>query len=226
MKDFKEKKNMKTIYKKDSKGKIRYLTISTEGNLLVQTSGLMDTISPVINKSVCEPKNVGRSNATTAEEQAISEANSKITEKLKTGYFNTIAEAESEGGKDFLLPMLAKDYNKEKAKVKFPCWVQPKLDGMRMLAIKKGGKVVLKSRKGETINTLEHIVKQLEENSFPDGVYDGEAFSLELGSFQNQMKAIKTINDNTKKINYNIYDIVSDLPFSERTENLRNIFSL
>ena len=30
----------KTIYKLDSKGKLRYLTISTKDNLVVQTSGL------------------------------------------------------------------------------------------------------------------------------------------------------------------------------------------
>ncbi len=200
---------MKTIYKKDSKGKIRYLTISTQGHLLVQESGIVGTANAVVNKSVCEPKNVGRSNATTADEQAISEAASKLTEKLKTGYFNTVAEAEAEGGKDFLLPMLAKDYNKEKAKVRFPCWVQPKLDGMRCL--KQGAK--LKSRKNEPILTMEHVAKELLHIA---DVFDGELYTHGQ-NFQENMRLIKKYRKGeSETVKYYVYDMVLDKPFEDR----------
>lgn len=107
---------MRTLYKKDSSGKIRFLTISTDAGFLIQESGVVGTTSPVRNISVCEAKNVGRANATTPEEQAIAEAASKITEKLRLGYFDTMEEAEEKGGADFLLPMLAKIMLKRKRK--------------------------------------------------------------------------------------------------------------
>lgn len=200
---------MKTIYKKDSKGNIRYLTISTEDNLLVQTSGILNTDKPLINKSVCEAKNTGRSNATTAEEQAISEAQAKLTEKMRLGYFNSIEEAQEKGGKDFLLPMLAKDFKKELKKVTYPCYVQPKLDGMRSLGTEDDG---FMSRTGKPIDTLRHIVLA----DLEDHILDGELYAHGI-SFQENMKLIKKYRPHlTEQVKYHVYDIVMDAPFELR----------
>ena len=198
----------KTIYKKDSKGKIRYLTISTEAHILVQESGVIGTNSPIFSRSHCEPKNIGKSNATTSSEQAVLEAESKIKEKLRMGYFNTMAEAQGLGGKDFLLPMLAKDYKKEFAKVVYPCYVQPKLDGMRALG---SNEKEFMSRTGKTIDTIKHI-------NLPSGdyIFDGELYAHGI-SFQENMKLIKKYRKyETEEVKYHIYDLVMDAPFSER----------
>ena len=212
----------KILYKKDSKGKIRIWEIYTLGDTIIQLSGLLDG-KLVTNSKKCTSKNVGRSNETSPENQAILEMQSEINSKLDEGYFYTIEEAKNE---EVILPMLAKNYNDEKHKIDWEnCYVQPKLDGQRVLAIKKNGKVKLLSRDGKEITTLKHIIEQLENSNIPDNIYDGEAYNIELGSFQEQMKAIKTINENTCKVNYNIYDIVINKPFSERLNILRNIFS-
>ena len=201
------------IYKKDSSGKIRYLSISTEGNMVVQESGVVGTNSPVYNRSACEAKNVGRSNSTTPAEQAVLEATSKITEKMRLGYFTSIAEAQEKGGKDFLLPMLAKDFKKEVKKVTFPCYVQPKLDGMRSLGTEDDG---FMSRTGKTIDTLGHIVlADLEEH-----VLDGELYAHGI-SFQENMKLIKKYRPGqTEQVKYHVYDIVMDAPFEYRHRSL------
>ncbi len=200
---------MKTIYKKDSKGNTRYLTISTEDNLIIQESGIVGTINPIYNKSACEAKNVGRANSTTPEEQAVLEANSKITEKMRLGYFTSIEEAQEKGGKDFLLPMLAKDYKKEFKKVTYPCYVQPKLDGMRSLATEEDG---FMSRTGKAIDTINHIVLNDLENS----VLDGELYAHGI-SFQENMKLLKKYRkEETEQVKYHVYDVVMDAPFSER----------
>ena len=170
------------IYKKDSSGKIRYLEISNEGHFVVQESGVVGTDNPVINRSVCEAKNVGKINATTPESQAYIEAQAKITEKMRLGYFNSIEQAQEKGGKDFLLPMLAKDYKKELKKVTYPCYVQPKLDGMRALAVEEK----LISRTGKLIDTLGHI----KLDQFEDLILDGELYAHGF-SFQENMKLIK-----------------------------------
>ena len=204
------------IYKKDSSGKIRYLSISTEGNMVVQESGVVGTNSPVYNRSACEAKNVGKSNSTTPAEQAILEATSKITEKMRLGYFTSIAEAQEKGGKDFLLPMLAKDFKKEIKKVIYPCYVQPKLDGMRSLGTEDDG---FMSRTGKTIDTLGHIVlADLEEH-----ILDGELYAHGI-SFQENMKLIKKYRPHlTEQVKYHVYDIVMNAPFSERLNALREL---
>jgi DNA ligase-1 len=197
------------IYKKDSNGNIRYLSISTEGNLVVQESGIVGTNSPVYNRSACEAKNVGKANSTTPAEQAVLEANSKITEKMRLGYFTSISEAQEKGGKDFLLPMLAKDYKKELKKVTYPCYIQPKLDGMRSLATEDDG---FMSRTGKAIDTLGHIVLA----DFEDSVLDGELYAHGI-SFQENMKLIKKYRkDQTEQVKYHVYDMVMDAPFELR----------
>ena len=167
----------------------------------------MGTDNPVTNISQCEPKNVGKMNATTVEEQAVLEANSKLLEKMRLGYFDTMEEAEAKGGSNFLLPMLAKDYKKEAKKVKFPCYVQPKLDGMRSLYDE--GFI---SRTGKAVDTLGHIV-------IPDTqglVLDGELYAHGI-SFQENMKLIKKYRKGqTEQVKYHVYDLIMDAPFSER----------
>jgi DNA ligase-1 len=206
----------KTIYKKDSSGNIRYLCITTEGNIVVQESGIFGTNSPVFNRSACEAKNVGKANATTPEEQAVSEAHSKINEKMRLGYFNSIEEAQQKGGKDFLLPMLAKDFKKESKKVTYPCYVQPKLDGMRSLGTEDDG---FMSRTGKSIDTLDHIVL----SGFEGAILDGELYAHGI-SFQETMKLIKKYRrGETEQIKYHVYDMVMDAPFAQRYEKLCDI---
>lgn len=205
-----------TIYKKDSSGKIRYLHISHEGHFVVQESGVVGTNNPVINKSACEAKNIGKSNATTPEHQAMLEARSKLDEKRRLGYFYTIEEAQRLGGKDFLLPMLAKDFKKELKKVTYPCYVQPKLDGMRSLGTEDDG---FMSRTGKAIDTLGHIVLA----DLDDAVLDGELYAHGI-SFQENMKLIKKYRaGETEQVKYHVYDMVMDAPFSERHDILFNL---
>lgn len=204
---------VKRIYKKDSSGKIRYLEISNAGQFVVQESGVVGTNNPVINRSVCEAKNVGKSNATTAESQAYIEAQAKLTEKMRLGYFNSIEEAQEKGGADFLLPMLAKDFKKEVKKVTFPCYVQPKLDGMRALGTEDDG---FMSRTGKAIDTLGHIVLADLENA----ILDGELYAHGI-SFQENMKLIKKYRPGeTEQVMYHVYDIVMDAPFEYRYRSL------
>lgn len=207
----------KRIFKKDSSGKIRYLQISNDGHFVVQESGVVGTNSPVINRSACEAKNVGKSNATTPESQAYIEAQAKLTEKMRLGYFNSIEEAQEKGGKDFLLPMLAKDFKKEMKKVTFPCYVQPKLDGMRALGTEES----LMSRTGKEIDTLKHIVLA----DLEDVVLDGELYAHGI-SFQENMKLIKKYRPHlTEQVKYHVYDIVMDAPFEVRYKTLISIAS-
>lgn len=208
---------MRIVYKKDTKKNVRFLTISTEGSILIQESGIVGTDSPIKHEKECTPKNVGKANATTGEEQAISQMNSLIEKKLKEGYFETKEEAKES---EVILPMLAKVYEKEAKKIDWSnCYVQPKLDGMRCLDTVKG-KI---SRKNTPIETMDHIVVNRPGTS--NIVVDGELYAEGL-SFQENMKLIKKLRPESKLIKHHIYDVISDLPFIDRYAIAMNVVQL
>ena len=203
---------IETLYKKDSKGKLRMLSIETSHGQLLRTSGLMDG-EKVEHSKMCKPKNVGRANETTAQQQAVAEAKALIKKKLREGYFHTDTEAMQT---EVLLPMLAKSFEKESHKVKYPCYVQPKLDGMRCLKIGQS----MKSRKNVEIDTMGHIAIQ----PTGMGVLDGELYAHGL-SFQENMRLIKKFRKESTTVKFHVYDFVSDLPFPQRLELLKDAVS-
>ena len=199
------------LYKKDSKGKIRFLAIDTDGDKVIQVSGIVGG-KDVTNISQCKAKNVGRSNETSAEEQAVLEAKAKYTKKLKEGYFETKEEAENTV---VLLPMLAKVFGKEEKKVKYPCYAQPKLDGMRAI---NSSHDPLMSRSGNIISTVPHV--QIVDPDGPKIILDGELYAHGL-SFQENMKIIKKSRPETINVKHHVYDMISNKPFAERYNDLQ-----
>lgn len=201
------------IYKKDVKGNIRYLEVtSTDEGELIQTNGIVGTPNPFTHRKFCKGKNIGRSNETTPAEQAAKEVISLVKEKIKEGYFETFYEATTE---NVILPMLAKDYKKESKKVDWdePVYAQPKLDGMRALGDK--GPI---SRTGSPITTLEHITTAIASVNLH---LDGELYAHGF-SFQENMEMIKKYREGISEVvSYHVYDCVSGRPFHERYEMLK-----
>jgi ATP-dependent DNA ligase len=228
----------KTIYKKDTKGKTRYLKVTTFEGILVQNSGVMETDNPVVHEKFCEGKNLGKSNETTAKQQAVKQAEALIVDKLTHGYFETIEETETE---EVILPMLAKDYKKESKKINWEedfVYVQPKFDGMRCLAfLYRDGRIVLMSRAGKEIEGLEHIRKDLATiTNFEDEdriILDGELY-VYGESFQDNMRYVKSYKEGfTERIAYHVYDVIecgvfqfrSPKRFIEGLKNVKEVFT-
>lgn len=220
----------KTVYKKDTRGNIRYLEISTDSDELVQTSGMLNTASPVEHRKVCTPKNVGKKNETTGEEQALAQAASLYTKKIREGYFDTEHEARTI---EVVKPMLAKDYFKEMKKlVKKTIGTQPKLDGVRCVIKYDPTTTVAtaKTRENVDILTIGHVLKEIVKLAKPGGkeiIFDGELYT-HGNTFQENTKLVK--NDYTEAeepIDYYIYDMVDltgKLTFSERSNLLLDVF--
>ena len=83
-----------TLYKQTTTGAVQTWQIIVDGNKYRTVSGQKDG-KKVQNKwTVCEPKNVGKANATTGEEQAIKEAVAKHDKKLESGYHLNIENIE------------------------------------------------------------------------------------------------------------------------------------
>lgn len=212
---------MTALFKKDSKGKLRILNIYTDGEDLVQDSGLSDG-KLVTARKTCKGKNIGKSNETTGEQQAILEMDSKIAEKLKTDYFITIDEAMNS---QVVLPMLAKDYKEHSGKIDWTknVFVQPKFDGMRCFAIISGGDVSLISRENTDIiekykGSVKHLLPEL--SKLPDGIYDGELYAHGY-TFQENMELIKKYRPGkSEDIKLHCYDFVSNQCIDERLSTL------
>ena len=210
---------MKTLYKKDSKGKIRVLNYWTEDDKFCQSSGVLDG-QLIQNEKVCKGKNIGKSNETSGKEQAILEMESKVREKLQEDYFLTTDEAKSN---EVILPMLAKKFKDEEHKIDWDnCYIQPKYDGQRALnkCTKEKGSTLL-SRDGidiqKTHGSMQHIIDEFSKIK-QNIIYDGELYChSEEDNFQDIMKAIKKYRAGVSElVKHYIYDIVSDKPFKER----------
>ena len=209
---------MRKLYKLDSKGKVRILELSTEGSLFVQTSGLLDG-KKVRHEKECKAKNVGKTNATTPEEQALAELDAKYKIKETEGYFRTQELAEAG---EVLMPMLAKSFKEHGSKIGWDGYVfiQPKLDGIRALGKPKGDII---SRKNRIIDTMPHIKESLSKLS-TDNIFDGELYAHGL-TFQENIKLIKKYRKGeSENIKYHVYDLVlPDKSFAERYLLLKSL---
>ena len=207
------------------------------------THGYLDGKMQVNQKVIAQGKNLGKKNATTAVEQAISEARATWIKKIESGYAESIVadhmlnSADAAHGTDATpskgkgitatvpLPMLAHDYHKRGKSAVFPCYTQPKLDGTRCVAIPSSG---LFSRLRKRFPHMEHILQEI--NTLSEGVIlDGELYSDRL-TFQEIVGMVKRetlkAGDAEKQlqIKFHVYDIINDQPYEARLATLQQIF--
>lgn len=162
---------------------------------------------------VCYGKNLGRSNETSPEEQALLEAEAKYKKQLKSGgYFESVSDIDQDR---FFQPMLAKNYEDYADKIDWSkgVGVQIKYNGGRIIATKDG----LFSRKGERYISIPHIEEGLRPffRQYSNAVLDGEGFRYELREKLNEImkllrKTVHITNDDLKRseelIRYYVYD--------------------
>lgn len=213
-----------TLYKKTSTGAIQYWTIATDGNEIVTRYGQLGGAEQSTSDLIKEGKNLGKKNETTAEEQAQSEAQSKWEKQKKRGYVETqeqaqAGETEHEGG---INPMLAHKYSEQGHKIKYPAYAQPKLDGIRCIAVLSEGRCSLWTRTRKRITGVPHVERQL-EHLFPGGslVLDGELYNHALKrDFEKIVSLVRQEEPASghEIVEYHVYDIASEGPFKVRSE--------
>jgi DNA ligase-1 len=213
-----------TLYARTSNGSIQQWSIQIEGDKFWTHEGLKDGKITSSMPTACLPKNVGRANETTPEEQALSEAKAKWQKKIDSGYYEDISQIDVE---KFTEPMLAKKYEDEFTNT-FPVWSQPKLDGMRCVAKKDG----LWSRNGKKIVSVPHIEKALAQyfKEFPSAILDGELYCDKFANDFNKIISLvkktkpnaKDLEESAKYIQYWVYDTIEKSNFSVRFEALWN----
>jgi len=213
---------LKKLYKRSTTGKITEWEIIVEKDSYYTISGFTDGQKVTSQKTICEAKSY-----CSAEEQALKEATAIHRKKIETGSFEDINQIDN---KLFFEPMLAKDWNKEKDKIKFPVFSQPKLDGIRCIVRADG----MWSRNGKQIISAPHIYEAMRPlfEANPNLVFDGELYA---DKFANDFNAIcslvkKTkptwadLNESRDKIQYHIYDLPScNEVFTKRHKTLHDM---
>lgn len=86
--------------------------------------------------------------------------------------------------------------------------VEPKLDGLRCIAVKHNGIVTLHTRNGNVIDTLDHVKREIEELPFDDIVLDGEAMGKSWEHSASVVMSSKSRKD-TSELYYNVFDVVT-----------------
>jgi DNA ligase-1 len=212
--------------------------------------GQLDGKLQMTIREYTEGKNIGKKNETTPLEQCIAETKRKWTDKHeKESYQETMmnhdhdsasasssASAPDPAKKYF--PMLAQTFVPATAKknsITFPCFVQPKLDGLRCIMYRNPvtGELHCQSRTGSYFETMDHIKTSLGPvfAKFPHVIFDGELYTTEipfeeLAGLIKKKKLTPADKDRLCVIEYHIYDVVDETkPFEDRHAMLRKIFA-
>jgi len=136
---------------------------------------------------------------------------------VKTGYEKALARAQTMWNNENMkgtqiLPMLANKWEDRKKYISAPFYVQPKLDGVRLLVSNKG----CFSRTGKPVKGVDHLSKGLKEGEW----LDGECYDPDM-SFEDITSAFKT---NPMSLKFYVFDYFDmnrpDLPFTERMKKV------
>jgi DNA ligase-1 len=222
---------LQKLFSRRSDGGLQQWVMEVEGSQYRVTSGAVGAKLHTNEWTVAVPKNVGRANETTPEQQAKLEAQATWDKKYSEGYRPTEAELATV---TLFEPMLAKklaDY----PEVSYPVYCQPKLDGIRCIAKPDG----LYTRKGKPHLNMEHVASDLAKvfKANPTLVLDGEGYADKLSNDFNQIvhliKQQKPTThdraDSAAMIRYHVYDCYfTDHPeytFAARSQMLQDLLA-
>lgn len=227
-----ETKTFESLYGTSKDGKTKNWEIKVERfndySEVVSLHGYENKIETRVR--VNKGKNIGKTNETTHFEQAILEAQSKWKKKHDIEKYTTTPDVSTSSGPR--LPMLAQDYSKHKSKLKYPCFIQPKLDGYRMIYDTTTKSIT--TRQGKNFEIVKESGLLYDELcSLPKGyILDGELYvhsddmSFEaLGVLRKTKKLTEDDRRNLNKIEYHVYDMIDSSPFQKRISMIDAILS-
>lgn len=222
-------KTLPTLYGRGKKGQVLTWIIEIDGNKYRTITGAEDAKKVISEWTVCESKNVGRSNETSPQEQSLTEATSKWQmKKDKEHYFEDVKDIDV---KNFVECMLAHGFEDrvKKGKISFPVMVDRKYNGMRQITTVDGPI----SRKGKPILSAPHIPNQLKPlfEEYPDLILDGELYNHELRYRLNDLMSLvrKTkadhitpdlLAESERIVRYYVYDGYGFDGVTEETPNI------
>jgi len=138
---------------------------------------------------------------------------------VKTGYEKALARAKTMWNNENtkvtqILPMLANKWEDREKYISEPFYVQPKLDGVRLLVSKSG----CFSRTGKIVKGVEHLTEKLGDTEW----LDGECYAPGM-NFEDLTSAFKMDPKSLEFHGFDYFDTKRpDLPFAERQRILKD----
>ena len=226
------------LYRMDSKWKLR-IREQEYANWFIYTIAWIVDWKQVTNSRKVEPKNIGKANETTIEQQAELEMQSDYKAQLRKGYKTNPDECEQwVKGSWCPAPMLAKTYDPNKiqswsnnVKGYKLVWkdliIQPKLDGIRRLFYYDWTTLSSYTRAWDSVPVLEHmrddLIKFYTDTNLIGKYIDWELYvDPNVMSFQelNGILRKENPNDRVKLVQYYVYDVISDGNYENRFPSL------
>ncbi len=211
-----------TLYHKSKSGKIVEWKVWTKGAEVHVEWGEADGKKQTTS-TTSTAKNVGKKNEIAPEKQAEIEAKAMWKHRVDRKYSETVSEAEE----TVFLPMLAHSFEEKKHKVKYPCDVQAKIDGLRAMAYWEGDKIVMMSRGGKDWN-IPHLAEAIAK-MLPKGlVLDGEIFKpgLNLQGINKLAKKHREGPEGSITLKFYAFDVLDpdeEETWADRSKQLRKI---
>jgi DNA ligase-1 len=223
----------KTLYKIHSTGQIGEWMVYVDenwdnsANLTRESRKVLDGKPVKTQTVISEGKNIGRSNQTTAVQQAIMEAESLVRKQIDKGYVENCPQNSGEpvtNSLGFYLPMLALPIDKVSG-WSFPVTAQPKYNGHRLLAGVRDGVVILYSRKGKIVDVA-HVRLALQsaydQKHWSGCTLDGEIYA-HGESLQHISSLVKKPKPESASLVYHLYDLMSEDNYLARLDVLRGL---
>ena len=150
------------LYKRNVAGKIQLWHVVVEDATIVVSYGELGGKLQTTRDQLKE----GKSHTTPAEQAKLEAEALWRTQIKRKGYVESLdramaGENDQAGG---IAPMLAHKYRDHATKIVWPAFVQPKLDGIRCIAVLEDGHCTLWSRSCKPITSCPHIIKEIEKN--------------------------------------------------------------
>jgi DNA ligase-1 len=221
-----------TLFKRTSNGKIEQWTIWVEPGVssgafkIVTEYGHVDGKMQLAVEVVRSGKNIGQANATTVQQQAEAQAQSEWNvKKTRKGYVEDLAKAQAgeNSGAGGIRPMLAKSFEDCEKKFTYPCYAQPKLDGMRCIAVVGlDGEVSLWTREQKPIVAVPRVAAYVKALKLAVGtVLDGELYNHDLKDDFEQLisifrKQAPASDEEQALAQYHVYDLPRHLGLPPR----------
>lgn len=181
-------------------------------------------------------KNLNKKNETNIITQSIIHMRNLYLKKIKSGYIidlNSLNEGHLLNNQN-IFPMAIHEYSKYKKYIKYPCYIQPKLDGIRIIAKYNSitDTVIFLSRRLNDIYGFENIKNELKKifTILPNIIIDGEFYNHNMNLQEiSGIVRHQDINLNKKnELKFYIFDLIdlnNPLTFEERINILYNLFS-
>lgn len=192
---------MTTLFKSNKNGSIQQWSISTFEDTYTVSFGQVDGAMQTAT-TTCTPKNIGKSNETSASQQAELEAAALVTKKLKSGY-----STDPSAPVTVQLAMKVKSYQDQLHNVKFPCYDSLKLNGINGTYRLENGVLNLYSRGGERYPEIPHHREEVLTilHSMNTDELNGELY-IHGTSLQDIMSAVKVPQELSKLLEFHVFD--------------------